>query len=118
MKPIVKGKMLTEFPTPENCFITEIQNSTAYPGLSLAKARVNTGLRTELHILKDTDEMYYILSGTGEMEVGGELVGLVEPGDLVFIPRNISQRIKNTGDNDLLFLCICSPRFEPGNYQV
>ena len=27
------------------------------------------------------------------------------------------QRITNTGDTDLVFLCICTPRFDPQCYQ-
>jgi hypothetical protein len=27
------------------------------------------------------------------------------------------QRISNLGDDDLLFLAICTPRFEPGCYE-
>ncbi|MGO1001331.1 hypothetical protein [Lysobacter sp. CA196] len=33
------------------------------------------------------------------------------------IPPGVPQRIANLGDGDLLFLAICTPRFEPGNYE-
>jgi mannose-6-phosphate isomerase-like protein (cupin superfamily) len=116
MNRIVRTNELTEFPTKENCFITEILNSESYINFSIAQARVAPGLSTEIHTLRDTDEAYFILSGSGEMEIGGDVTGTVNEKDLVFISRNTSQRIKNTGNKDLIFLCICSPRFEIKNY--
>jgi mannose-6-phosphate isomerase-like protein (cupin superfamily) len=117
MNPIVRHTNLTEFSTPENCFITEMLNSEIFQNFSIAQTRVAAGNTTELHTLRNTDEAYYILSGKGEMEIGGKAVGIVNEKDIVFIPRNTSQRIKNLGDNDLLFLCICSPKFEVKNYE-
>lgn len=117
MNPIVRHTNLTEFSTPENCFITEILNSKTFQNFSIAQTRVAAGATTEIHTLRNTDEVYYILSGKGEMEIGGKAVGIANEKDLVFIPRNTSQRIKNLEDKDLLFLCICSPRFEEKNYE-
>ncbi|HMS81746.1 MAG TPA: hypothetical protein PKC20_19920 [Burkholderiaceae bacterium] len=33
------------------------------------------------------------------------------------LPPMCRQRIANTGETDLLFLAICTPRFEPGCYE-
>ena len=118
MKKIIKGNSLTEFYTPERCFITEIVNTDGFGEFSVAQARVEPGITTELHALKDTDELYYILSGQGEMEVGGNILGKVEKKDAVIIPKNTTQRITNNGTEDLVFLCICSPRFNAGIYQT
>jgi mannose-6-phosphate isomerase-like protein (cupin superfamily) len=117
MENIIKGNKLTEFYTSERCFITEILNADKFGEFSLAQARVEPGVTTELHTLKDTDELYYILSGQGEMEVGGNKLGMVTEKDAVLIPKNTTQRITNKGTKDLVFLCICSPRFNPGIYQ-
>src|SRR6185369_7286528 len=94
-----------------------VLNKEGYPALSVARARVTPGVTTMTHRLKDTDEMYYILSGTGEVEIDGKRLGMVKEHDLVFIPAGEDQRIKNTSDHDLVFLCICSPRFEAKNYE-
>ncbi|MDH7460664.1 cupin domain-containing protein [Chitinophagaceae bacterium 26-R-25] len=116
MRPDVIPQASTEFFTPERCFITELLNTKDFNSLSIAKARVKAGVTTMLHKLNETDEIYYILSGRGEMEVAGENVGIVVANDVVFIPRNSPQRIKNVSDEDLIFLCICAPRFEVENY--
>ena len=50
------------------------------------------------------------------MEVG-DLVGDVGPEDVVLIPRACPQRITNTQDEDLIFLAICTPRFESEVYE-
>jgi mannose-6-phosphate isomerase-like protein (cupin superfamily) len=57
------------------------------------------------------------LSGTGLVEVGSEEPCDITTGDVVIVPANTRQRIKNTGENDLLFLAICSPRFLKKNYR-
>jgi mannose-6-phosphate isomerase-like protein (cupin superfamily) len=36
---------------------------------------------------------------------------------VIIVPANTRQRIKNIGKNDLLFLAICSPRFQKKNYH-
>ena len=117
MKNIIKAGDNLEFYTEEKCFITEILNRADYNNFSLAQARVEPGVTTVVHTLKDTDEAYYILSGKGEMEIDGKITGTVGEKDLVFIPRNTTQRITNTASRDLVFLCICSPRFEISNYK-
>jgi mannose-6-phosphate isomerase-like protein (cupin superfamily) len=117
MTTIVKNNSSPEFFTQENCFITEIFNLPELSTFSIARARVAPGVTTELHTLLDTDEMYFILSGSGEMETGGIIQGVVSTGDAVFIPRNTTQRIKNLSGSDLIFLCICTPPFETKNYR-
>ena len=118
MKGIIKAADKKEFYIEENCFITELINASDTPKCSVSKARVEVGAATQPHALRDTDELYYILAGRGEMEIDGFITGTAEQGDLVFIPQNARQCIRNTGNEDLVFLCICTPRFEMGNYQA
>lgn len=112
---IYKVDPKTEFPTSERCHIIESSNSSNDPGLSIARTRVEAGVTTQWHSLRDTSERYIIISGKGRMEVGN-LVQDVVPGDVVIIPANIRQRIANTGDEDLIFFALCTPRFKPEVY--
>src|SRR5687767_5068526 len=105
MQTIFSDRSSTEFLTDENCFITEIMNVNEHQNVSIAKARVLRGVTTKVHWLKNTSEYYYILQGQGEVEIDGQMEGIVRPGDVIPIPPNISQRIKNTGQEDLIFLC-------------
>ena len=113
---IIKAKSIPEKYFEEKCFISEILNNNDFKSFSIARCKVAPGVTTELHSLKDTTEVYYILSSKGKMEINGKEVGITEPGDIVFLPANNSQRITNINDEDLIFLCICSPRFVVDNY--
>ncbi|MEN7342539.1 MAG: cupin domain-containing protein [Pseudomonadota bacterium] len=105
-----------EYWTDERCFITEWVNDPRHPGASLARARVTPGTLTQNHALS-VHEWYIIESGQGEMHLGGKPAFLVYAGDVVDIPAGTSQQIRNTGDIDLIFQCLCMPRFEPACYQ-
>jgi mannose-6-phosphate isomerase-like protein (cupin superfamily) len=118
MQGIIRSQSKQEKYFEEDCFITEMLDSEEYPDMSIAKARVNPGVTTVLHWVNNTEEKYYILSGSGEMEIDGKIIGIVQAGDLVLIPKNVTQRIKNIGAEDLIFICICTPRFEAKNYTV
>ncbi len=41
----------------------------------------------------------------------------IAPGDVVLIPPGRRQRITCLGDEDLIFLAICTPRFRPETYE-
>lgn len=106
-----------EFYTDEKCFIIETSNSVNDPDLSIVRARVEPGVTTRWHRLKNTVERYAIISGEGIVEVGDAPAQLVNPGDVVVIPEMVAQRIRNTGKTDLLFFAICSPRFTDDVYE-
>lgn len=108
--------MSNEFYTRERCFITELLNDANIPSVSLARCRVAPGVQTELHRL-GVDEWYVVESGTGKVRVGAEAERLVGRGDTVAIPAGTPQQISNTGDDQLLFLCVCIPRFTPQSYE-
>ena len=99
----------------EGCHILEWYNSEADQALSYVRARVEPGKTTRWHKLANTVERYTILSGEGRVEVGDE-VRLVTPNDSVYIPASTRQRITNTGQQDLVFIAACTPRFQPKNY--
>lgn len=113
---IKSPKESEEFMTEERCHILEILNEKDDRTQSIARARVAPGVTTALHKLKETSETYYIISGVGEVELDENHVRNVEVGDVVRIPADMPQRIKNIGDEDLVFLCFCVPAFDQENY--
>ncbi|WP_159590198.1 cupin domain-containing protein [Chelativorans xinjiangense] len=104
-----------EFWTEERCFITELLNAPASPDASLAVARVEPGVTTQLHKLAGTSERYIIRKGQGIVEIDGARQPLTV-GDQAVVPADAAQRITNTGDGDLEFYCLCTPRFRPDIY--
>jgi len=115
-QPLFPANTDDEFFTRERCYITELLNVASEPRLSLARCRVEPGVTTELHSLA-VDEWYFIEQGTGQMEVGDGAPFAVGPGDTVAIDRGIAQRIHNNGRTDLVFQCICVPRFAVEHYR-
>ena len=83
---------------------------------SLAHATLPVGKTSELHSLT-TSEVYYILSGKGEMHIDSE-VQIVVPGDAVYIPPNAKQFIYNCGDEPLVFICIVDPAWRKEDETV
>jgi len=100
----------------EGCYITELWNENSDEQVSVAQARLPAGETTKAHALHNTVERYLILAGEGIVHVGDNPPHIVSKGDVVLIPASASQSIKNTGDDDLVFLAICTPRFIEANY--
>ena len=106
-----------EFYTPEGCYITELSNTPDDPDLSIARVRVEPGVTTSWHRLRNTGERYLLLNGRGRVEIGELPPQEVNPGDVVIIPPQCRQRICNIGSEDLVFLAICTPRFSTDAYE-
>ena len=83
---------------------------------SLAHATVPVGEKTLKHRLK-SDEVYYILSGRGELHIDHEIIE-VETGDAIDIPPGSTQWIRNTGGDDLVFLCVVDPAWQQEDEEV
>jgi mannose-6-phosphate isomerase-like protein (cupin superfamily) len=114
---VVRPDPASEVVTQERCLILESWNDEDDPSVSIARSRVTPGATTQLHSLA-VDERYVIVAGRGEVDVGGLDPSSVRPGDVVVIPAGTPQRITNDGDEDLVFYCICSPRFRPESYRA
>ena len=119
--PVVKPRIahadpISEFATDERCFILEWWNDPSDEDVSIARARVAPGITTALHRVS-VNERYLILEGRGRMRVGEIDPVEVGPGDVVIIPSGVAQQITNIGDADLIFTCICTPRFRPEGYE-
>jgi mannose-6-phosphate isomerase-like protein (cupin superfamily) len=117
MKRIIEESRAVEYYFREGCYITELANSAADPTVSIARARVEPGITTRWHYLLGTCERYVIISGSGLVEIGDAAPRRVGANDVVIITEQCPQRITNVGNDQLIFLAICSPRFLPENYR-
>jgi mannose-6-phosphate isomerase-like protein (cupin superfamily) len=77
---------------------------------SLAEATVPAGTGTQRHFHRRSEEFYYILEGTGIMEVDGA-ERPVGPGDAILIPPGAWHHIRSDDRGRLRFLCCCAPPY-------
>lgn len=90
--------------------------STAYPFFEQAegfrvvfrKRALHKGATIGLHT-NDKDEVYYVLSGRGELTLEGE-VSEVGPGDAILTRDGDSHALKQLGEEDLVILVVFPKR--------
>jgi mannose-6-phosphate isomerase-like protein (cupin superfamily) len=75
---------------------------------SLAEATLPAGAETERHYHAASEEFYYLLEGSGRMEIDGEFRD-VTAGDSILIPPGAWHQI--TATEPLRFLCCCAPPY-------
>ena len=107
---IVNHRDTVPFTTADGSTIRELlaHRNSAIRQQSLAEARLQPGCATVPHHHAVTEEIYYILTGTAAMTLGVETRD-VGPGDAIAIPAGIRHTIRNTGSQELVFLCTCAP---------
>ena len=93
------------FTTKDGSAIRELHHTDQQ---SLAEATLVAGQATERHHHARTEEIYFVLAGEGQMEMGGEEQP-VAAGDAVLIPPGKPHSIRAVGE--LRFLCSCAPPY-------
>ncbi len=83
---------------------------------SLAAAWLAPGKRSQAHRLK-TAEVYYLVRGSGVMHIGQE-EAKVNAGDAVYIPPGSIQWFENSGTEEIEFICIVDPAWQPEDEEV
>ncbi len=98
------------FTTKDGSTIRSILDRTNAPveNQSLAEASLPAGSATERHYHKLTEELYFLLEGSGIIELDREQCE-VGPGDAILIPPGTKHTIKAL--QPLRFLCCCAPPY-------
>ena len=105
---------IPEFLAGDHTHLKEVlhpSNDSLALNFSLAHAYLKVGEQSLPHRLKHS-ETYYILAGDGEIYLDGKMQP-IEKGDIIYVPENVDQYVKNKGKVDLAFLCIVSPPWTP-----
>ena len=84
---------------------------------SIAHASVPVGKASLPHKLTKASEVYYFLDGSGVMHIDDE-IHEVRSGSLVYVPPNATQYLTNTGERDIVFLCIVDPYWRPEDEEL
>ena len=96
---------LAAFTTKDGSTIREYHHTAAQ---SLAEASLAAGQSTQRHQHRETEEIYLLLEGEGDIEIDGE-ARRVRAGDAVLIPAGAWHQITATAG--LRFLCCCVPPY-------
>jgi mannose-6-phosphate isomerase-like protein (cupin superfamily) len=84
---------------------------------SLAHATLKPDGKSLPHKFHEASEVYYILKGKGLMHIDNDTTE-VSLGDTIYIPPQAIQWIENTGSEDLEFLCIVDPAWQPNAEEL
>ena len=84
---------------------------------SLAEEVLPVGATVGRHHHLNTEEVYYILHGSGQMTVGSE-ARAVEAGDAVFIPVGKTHTLENTGPEPMAILLVCGPAYSVEDHHM
>jgi mannose-6-phosphate isomerase-like protein (cupin superfamily) len=95
------------FTTKDGSTIRELHHT---PAQSLAEATLEPGQATERHYHGQSEEIYLVTKGSGELEIDEESVR-VRPGDAILIPPGAWHTLENNGTSELTILCMCSPPY-------
>lgn len=83
---------------------------------SVALIRIPPGKGSRLHRHPAAEESYTILRGSALVLLGEEEL-VVGPGATILIPATVVHQIRNAGDDELEFLAVCVPAWEPSNTE-
>jgi len=84
---------------------------------SLAEASVPAGGATLLHCHSESEELYHVIEGSGQMTLGDEEFSIAA-GDTILIPPGTPHCLRNTGDQPLRLLCCCSPPYRHEDTEI
>ena len=104
---LVSLRRIEAFVTKDGSLIRELHHT---PKQSLAEATLEPDQATERHYHRETEEIYFVLKGAGDMEVDGEHKRIAV-GDAVLIPPGAWHSLYNNGTSELSILCACSPAY-------
>ena len=84
---------------------------------SIALATVKPGQKTLRHIHETSKEFYFITQGVGKIQLDSKKEP-IEENMLIYIPAKTKHTVKNTGQEDLLILCICNPPYSHEDTKI
>jgi len=86
------------------------RTSSGVTQCSLAEEMLPPGCAVTAHHHREIEEIYYVVSGSGQMTVGDE-TREVNAGDAVYIPLGHRHTLRNTGSEPIRLILVCGPAF-------
>jgi mannose-6-phosphate isomerase-like protein (cupin superfamily) len=100
------------FPTHINDLVMDRSEATSSEVFIVV---LNPGEAPPLHQHDDTEQIFYVLEGAGQLRIGSDQQQFpVKPGDVVRIPPSTLHSIQCQGDSPLTYLAVdCFPAGRP-----
>jgi len=95
------GSLITELVRPER---------EGSRNVSVAEAVLQPGQSTRPHLHRESDEVYYVLSGKGVVTLEANSL-TIEPGSCLLIPARRVHSVRCVGSEPLTILCLCAPPY-------
>jgi mannose-6-phosphate isomerase-like protein (cupin superfamily) len=92
---VLKAGQGERLPGERNTFV-KASPKTGTQSIELFRDTMNPGLSTGVHVHREADEFFYVISGKGLAMVDGTEVE-VAADDVVFVPRGHDHRLKSAG---------------------
>lgn len=112
MKIVKKGDGQVYVPPGHDNAVTAMKLFNPSTGCQKVDAHVTTfapgtSMAEEVHT--DSDHVFYLLEGRLEFRTGGNLVGVLEPGDAVHIPAGEYHQVSNPGPGNGIIFAVTVP---------
>ncbi len=116
---IVNRNRATVLDTPHESEIRPLIDRTTsnIERCSLAEEVLPPGRAVASHYHLETEEIYYILQGRGEMIINGER-RVIGAGDAVFIPRGMTHSLVNSSTEAMTILLVCGPAYSREDHYM
>lgn len=103
---------ISPFVTMDGSVIRELTHPARHApsAMSFAEATIDPGDATLLHFHRNSEEIYHVTQGMGQMRLGGVAFKICR-GDTITIPPGTPHNVTNTGDEALKLLCVCHPPY-------
>ena len=82
--------------------------------ISLATVVIKAGKEAHMHKHPDLEEVYYVLSGRGKMQVENQIYDIRQGDTFAIEPKCVPHKAINPYKKDLKILVVCNPKFDPG----
>lgn len=119
MSYITHIKDIVPYKTKDGSQIYELMHPAKHynHNQSLALAVISPGEKTMLHMHQNSEELYYVQSGTGAMTLGNDRFE-ISPGDTICILPGNAHCVENTGRELLKILCCCAPAYDHDDTNI
>ena len=98
---VLKNDQGTVLPGSDSSVIVKVSPELGSQNDITVVQKIKPGKGTGLHYHEDTDEIFYVMEGTGTAVLGTTSYDL-EAGDFIFIPKNLDHKIRKYDSSGIL----------------